>query len=328
MNHLLCAQAAPCRACLSWFHVSGVLLLLAVVAGGLAPLAGADEPAAKPEYFPQPNEVQQRIDAVLNRNVSFELAEMPIEKAVADIERMIEGEVSFHFDRRALEDAGVGLDTPVSGKFRNIPLRTALRLLLEEFDLQVMRYDEVLMITTQDKADTVLMVRVYPVGDLVETEPAEADKQATEQENGDDAKSRCDAETDEDPFEAENAESENADSRGADSDVQSAFDRLTKMIADELGVWAQAKAGKSRGMQVHSSLTVNSQYDFDALIEAIQATVAVTTWDPVGGPGSIAEHEASRSIVVNQTESAQAEVLALLRALRAAKAASQSREAE
>jgi hypothetical protein len=59
--------------------------------------------------------------------------------------------------------------------------------------------------------------------------------------------------------------------------------------------------------------------DYDSLIEVITTTVRPQTWDEVGGPGSISEMLAAKSIVVSQTCDVHEEILQLLRALRAAK---------
>jgi hypothetical protein len=148
-----------------------------------APIAGADESAAKPEYFPQPGEIQRRIDAVLERSVTLEVVDLPLEQSFADIEHMIDGQVSFHFDTPALEDAGIGPDTQITGRFRNLPLRTVLRLLLAPHDLEIIQFDEVRLVTTKDKTDTKLFVRVYPVGDLLPKVPAAKEIAAPEQDH-------------------------------------------------------------------------------------------------------------------------------------------------
>ncbi len=49
----------------------------------------------------------------------------------------------------------------------NISLRSALRLMLKNFQLTYIIQDEVLMITTKEDAEKALVVKVYPVADLV-----------------------------------------------------------------------------------------------------------------------------------------------------------------
>jgi general secretion pathway protein D len=59
--------------------------------------------------------------------------------------------------------------------------------------------------------------------------------------------------------------------------------------------------------------------DFDSLIEVITTTVRPQSWDEVGGPGSISEVRNANSIAVLQTRDVHEQLLALLRAIRAAK---------
>jgi len=56
--------------------------------------------------------------------------------------------------------------------------------------------------------------------------------------------------------------------------------------------------------------------DFDSLIDLITSTVKPTSWDCVGGPGSIAPFEAGMALVFSQTDEVHQEVAELLRHLR------------
>ena len=58
------------------------------------------------------------------------------------------------------------------------------------------------------------------------------------------------------------------------------------------------------------------QADFDSLIQLITSTVAPTTWDEVGGPGSIAPFATNLSLVVNQTQEVHEQIVDLLKQLR------------
>ena len=50
---------------------------------------------------------------------------------------------------------------------RSITLRSALRLILKDLELTYVVRDEVLQITTPEDAESQLITKVYPVGDLV-----------------------------------------------------------------------------------------------------------------------------------------------------------------
>ena len=56
--------------------------------------------------------------------------------------------------------------------------------------------------------------------------------------------------------------------------------------------------------------------DFDSLIDLITSTIRPTSWDDVGGPGSIAPFETNLSIVVSQTQEVHEEIVDLLEQLR------------
>src|SRR5205823_11644901 len=66
-----------------------------------------------------------------------------------------------------LEEASVSPDTPVTKTLRGVTLRSALRLILKDLELTYVIRDEVLQITTPEDAESQLITKVYPVGDLV-----------------------------------------------------------------------------------------------------------------------------------------------------------------
>jgi hypothetical protein len=71
-------------------------------------------------------------------------------------------------DLQALEEAGMGADTPVTAELRQVSLPTALAILLDPLDLTYRLSDEVVLITTTDVASQMLNLGVYPVADLVQ----------------------------------------------------------------------------------------------------------------------------------------------------------------
>ncbi len=71
-------------------------------------------------------------------------------------------------DRRALDDVGVGADSPLSAcDVSNVVLEDAIELVLGQLDLTIMVRDEVLVITTPEEAENNLETHVYPVADLL-----------------------------------------------------------------------------------------------------------------------------------------------------------------
>jgi len=65
----------------------------------------------------------------------------------------------------------------------------------------------------------------------------------------------------------------------------------------------------------------DTEPDFEPLIDLITSTVAPTSWDSAGGPGSISESRSANAIVFSQTEENHELVARLLEKLRAAKKA-------
>lgn len=108
---------------------------------------------------------EKKIREALEAPTQMEFTETPLQDAVGYLKDL--HSIEIQLDTRAMEDAGVGSDTPVSRVLNGVSLKSALRLLLGEYDLTFIVKDEVLLITTQDKAESELVTKAYPVADLV-----------------------------------------------------------------------------------------------------------------------------------------------------------------
>lgn len=76
--------------------------------------------------------------------------------------------VNIRIDRKTLDDAGVDPDSgDITLPYSGIKLRNALKIALDELDLTYQVRDEVLTITTKEKAEESLVALVYDVADLV-----------------------------------------------------------------------------------------------------------------------------------------------------------------
>jgi len=248
--------------------------------------AQGDEPTPSPakEFFPQPTEREVRLDAVLDQHLSIEFTDMPL----SDVANWFSGklETAVVLDHRSLEDAGIGSDTPVTREVDGISARAALKLVLDDMDLTCLEQDGVLLVTTQDKAETELFTRVYPVGDLTPLVPREV------------------------PYHRGGGMMGGGNRKAGEEPPAKSTVAAAPPVANEL-------AQPPRMVP-----------DFDSLIEVMTTTVKPQTWDEVGGPGSISELVAAKSIVISQTREVHDEVLELLRALRAAKQAGDPAESE
>jgi hypothetical protein len=83
--------------------------------------------------------------------------------------------VPIQFDSKTLKDASIDPSTvPVAIQVKDIPLRSALRLVLDQHNLASFVRNDVLHITTQDAAKDVMAICLYDVGDLLLNEQAAA----------------------------------------------------------------------------------------------------------------------------------------------------------
>lgn len=108
---------------------------------------------------------EQAIAAALDSVADVAFQETPLADVVAHLHAS--AQVPIMLDRRALDDAGMGGDTPVTFALRGVSLRSLLRLMLHELDLTWMVRDQALVITTREVAEFNLAMRVYAVADLV-----------------------------------------------------------------------------------------------------------------------------------------------------------------
>lgn len=205
--------------------------LAAAVSLALALLPATSRAAELPAAADQPSAAEAAIRRVLDHPLAESLPPLRLVDLVAYLKDQYRIEVQL--DGKAMSEGTARSADMVTLDMEGVRLRTALELALRPLDLTWTIYDGVLLITTPDEADNLLVARVYNVEDLV-------------------------------------------------------------------------RRGDPRND------------DYEALIELITSTIEPTSWDEVGGPGSIQEfRRANRpAIVVSQTPRAQEEIAALFAALR------------
>lgn len=175
-----------------------------------------------------------RIRKALDEPAEAAFVEVPLAEVVEVLAKR--HGINLMLDNKSLEDAGTGIDTPITKNLKNVSLKSLLRLMLGPMDLGYVIKDEVLLITTKEKYDSELRIRVYPVRDLLER--------------------------------------------------RNQVNFLPDPAAD--------------------------------LIDMLTTTIALTTWDKVGGPGSIQYLAAAESLVISQTEYVHEEIHKTLVAARKA----------
>jgi hypothetical protein len=108
---------------------------------------------------------ETKILAALDDQTDLDFSEQPLSEVIDYLKQR--HDIELQLDARALSDAGLSSDVPVTRNVKGITLRSALKLLLGEMDLTYVIRNEVLLITTKTEADNMVSTRVYPVGDLV-----------------------------------------------------------------------------------------------------------------------------------------------------------------
>src|SRR6476620_6730033 len=142
------------------FTIRDLLWLMVVVA---AFCTGTQLDRYLEHYRADPHEASVR--AALNQTTSFDVVEMPLKDVVLYLTET--HNIPIVLSLKKLEEASVSADTPVTKSLRGITLRSALRLILKDLELTYVVRDEVLQITTPEDAESQLITKVYPVGDLV-----------------------------------------------------------------------------------------------------------------------------------------------------------------
>lgn len=102
--------------------------------------------------------IDESLDRVLEQKLEF------IETPLGDVAMMLQTvlEVPVLVEARALEEAGIAPDTPVTGSGQDITARAFLRRVLRNTGLTFRLQDEVLLITTLEEDEVNLEVRGYP----------------------------------------------------------------------------------------------------------------------------------------------------------------------
>jgi len=108
---------------------------------------------------------QARLDEVMAMPVIVRYEEKKLSEVLAELADKIG--LPIYVDNKALTEAGIGIDTPVTVATPPVRVESALELILEPLDLTWMPRHGGLVITTPDGANQRLIIRVYPVYDLI-----------------------------------------------------------------------------------------------------------------------------------------------------------------
>ena len=115
-------------------------------------------------------EAERRIYGALRQPLRerLDFVEQPLRDVVNIISETYD--IPIQFDTAALDAVAASPDVEVSIQIDNVSLKSAMELMLKNAGAEELTYivdNEVLLITTQEEAETRLQVKVYPVADLV-----------------------------------------------------------------------------------------------------------------------------------------------------------------
>jgi hypothetical protein len=135
-------------------------------AGAEAAPSPATEAAALAAVDKAEDDLDAKTAAKLRVRVPVEFVDTPLSDVLYCLADM--GDVQFYVRRSKLDDIGVAPDVPITINLRDVPLEMVLELVLEQAgDLAYTVENGIILITTQEEAETRLEVRVYNVRDLL-----------------------------------------------------------------------------------------------------------------------------------------------------------------
>jgi general secretion pathway protein D len=259
----------------------------------------------------QRTQAELEIEQALKKPVQVNFVEQPLSEVLAQLGNLTG--ISVYLDPQGLAAEGTTSNMPVTIQLnQEVQLKSALKLILEQFGLTYLIQDEVLKITSPTIRQSELYPFTYNVADLVIPIP----NFVPDYNMGLPSAIR----------EAYNAQGFGISAQGAFGQVP-----LTTLAGNQQNgnisgqTFAQIAASEmmsgsgSRPQPLGfgpGGLGGGSQADFDTLIDLITSTIAPTTWDDVGGEGSIQGFPTNLSLVVSQTREVHEQIADLLEQLR------------
>ena len=169
------------RSTIALIAVAMSLAISTILAADNNPFQAGDEhgtPAAKPFTNAERKAIveesnrtaEQKIQKSLDMTVDldYEATPTPLNQVIEYLNDRYR--IRLTLDQKSLKEAGVDPTTTMVAKtLKDISLRSALRLILQEYNLTYVIKDEVLQITTTETASSILATRMYDVRDLTAT---------------------------------------------------------------------------------------------------------------------------------------------------------------
>ncbi len=109
--------------------------------------------------------LEEKIEDELRTPTEIDFAETPLVDAINYLKDLHGIEIKL--DAEELHNAGISPDMPITCKVKGVQLRSALHMILRPLHLAYIMQDEVLWITTAERASHTFSTRVYYVGDFM-----------------------------------------------------------------------------------------------------------------------------------------------------------------
>jgi general secretion pathway protein D len=255
-------------------------------------------------------EIQQK----LKTPVSLQFKDAPLSQVLDYLARI--AQVNLHVDEQGLAEEGVQTDTPVTIDLsQDISMKSALNLILEPLNLGYVIEDEVLKVTSEHLRGGKMVQQTYNVADLVIPIPNFMVNSSNLGLSGAYNEAMRATSVGGPGFASHAPLSVVASTDGAP--MNAAIDpALLAQMAGNSGTDSMAAGVRATGGAGPGGMGGGSLADFDSLIDLITSTIAPTTWDEVGGPGSIQPFATNLSIVVSNTQDVHQQIVDLLEQLR------------
>ncbi len=143
-------------------RTSAVLVITALLLGGVLPLAGLGQeaaPAEKPTVKPRP--APGNVAKGLARAAKLEFKETPLQAALDSISARYRVEIILC--KRALAEEHIAPDMPITERIHSMKLDKALDVFFQHLHLAYAVCDNAIVVTTATQAEAGLVTRVYPL---------------------------------------------------------------------------------------------------------------------------------------------------------------------
>ncbi|MGC4002731.1 MAG: general secretion pathway protein GspD [Pirellulales bacterium] len=269
---------------------------------------------------PREREIEQR----LNTPVMMKQEARPLREVLDYLEKV--ANISIHIDEAGLASESVDESAPVTLKLTNeIPLRSALNLILPKYRLNYMIKNDVLIITSEQKTKGLVYTKSYQVADLVipipNFVPTGNEGLVNALKEGYKGAAMGRSIGGYMPAVAAMPVSVAATGDGGSTTAQMHPQALAQQMQNNPSRWMGGGGPPATGMMQQpqfgpGGMGGGAQADFDSLIELVQSTVQPNTWKANGGQGDIAPFETNLTLVVSNTQEVHEQLADLLQQLR------------